>query len=141
MICLVCKITTCKGSYVTGLLCWAEPHSQQIQGQHLSQPERAGCVEVSSTAPPECSDSIFSAVGRRGAGPHWSPGGMLARRHLGFELSGFLCCPAPKSCLALCDPMDCGTPGFPGLHYCWFPTSKICSWDNAIPFQKLAIFS
>ena len=22
-----------------------------------------------------------------------------------------------KSCLILCDPMDCSTPGFPGLHY------------------------
>ena len=23
----------------------------------------------------------------------------------------------PKSCLTLCDPMDCSTPGFPVLHY------------------------
>ena len=29
----------------------------------------------------------------------------------------FLCCSVAKSCLTLCDPMDCSTPGFPVLHY------------------------
>ena len=27
------------------------------------------------------------------------------------------CCLVSKSCLTLCDPMDCSTPGFPVLHY------------------------
>ena len=27
------------------------------------------------------------------------------------------CCSIAKSCLSLCDPMDCSTPGFPVLHY------------------------
>ena len=27
------------------------------------------------------------------------------------------CCSVTKSCLTLCNPMDCGTPGFPVLHY------------------------
>ena len=27
------------------------------------------------------------------------------------------CCSVPKSCLILCDPMDCSTPGFPVLYY------------------------
>ena len=27
------------------------------------------------------------------------------------------CCSDTKSCLTLCDPMDCSTPGFPVLHY------------------------
>ena len=27
------------------------------------------------------------------------------------------CCLVTKSCLILCDPMDCSTPGFPALHY------------------------
>ena len=27
------------------------------------------------------------------------------------------CCSVTKSCLTLCDPMDCSTPGFPVLHY------------------------
>ena len=27
------------------------------------------------------------------------------------------CCSITKSCLTLCDPMDCSTPGFPVLHY------------------------
>ena len=29
----------------------------------------------------------------------------------------FLCGSVAKSCLTLCDPMDCSTPGFPVLHY------------------------
>ena len=28
-----------------------------------------------------------------------------------------LCCLVTKSCLTLCDPMDCSMPGFPVLHY------------------------
>ena len=27
------------------------------------------------------------------------------------------CCSVAKSCLTLCDPMDCSTPGFPVLYY------------------------
>ena len=27
------------------------------------------------------------------------------------------CCSVAKSCLTLCDPMDCSTPGFPVPHY------------------------
>ena len=27
------------------------------------------------------------------------------------------CCSVPQSCLTLCNPMDCRTPGFPVLHY------------------------
>ena len=27
------------------------------------------------------------------------------------------CCSVTQSCLTLCDPMDCSTPGFPVLHY------------------------
>ena len=27
------------------------------------------------------------------------------------------CCSVSKSCLILCNPMNCSTPGFPGLHY------------------------
>ena len=29
----------------------------------------------------------------------------------------YCCCSVAKSCLTLCDPMDCSTPGFPVLHY------------------------
>ena len=28
-----------------------------------------------------------------------------------------ICCSAAKSCLTLCNPMDCNMPGFPVLHY------------------------
>ena len=27
------------------------------------------------------------------------------------------CCSVSKSCLTLCEPMDCSTPVFPALHY------------------------
>ena len=29
----------------------------------------------------------------------------------------FCCCSVAKLCLALCDPMNCSTPGFPAFHY------------------------
>ena len=31
--------------------------------------------------------------------------------------SSFCCCSVSKSCLTLCNPVDCSTPGFPVLHY------------------------
>ena len=33
-----------------------------------------------------------------------------------FTFSSFCCCSVAKSCLALCDPMDCSTPGSSVLH-------------------------
>ena len=33
-----------------------------------------------------------------------------------FSVRGSCCCPVARSCPALCDPMDCSTPGFPVLH-------------------------
>ena len=30
---------------------------------------------------------------------------------------GFCCCSVSQSCLTLCNPMDCSTPGLPVLHY------------------------
>ena len=35
---------------------------------------------------------------------------------LGME-GDFCCCSVTKSCLTLCNPMDCSTPGFPVLHH------------------------
>ena len=37
--------------------------------------------------------------------------------HLGFNLIYGICCSVAQSCPTLCDPMDCGTPGFPVLHH------------------------
>ena len=34
-----------------------------------------------------------------------------------MHLVHYCCCSDAKSCLTLCDPMDCNTPGFPVLHY------------------------
>ena len=34
-----------------------------------------------------------------------------------LDIAGNCPCSAGKSCSALCDPMDCSTPGFPVLHY------------------------
>ena len=35
------------------------------------------------------------------------------------------CCSVAKSCLALCDPMDCSMPGFPVLHSLSKPCTEI----------------
>ena len=40
---------------------------------------------------------------------------MISQRALSVDILG--CCSVVKSCLTLCDPMDCSTPGFPVLHY------------------------
>ena len=53
-------------------------------------------------------------------------------------LSGCCCCCSTlKSCPTLCDPMDCGMPGFPVLHY--FPESAqthvLCGEGNGNPLQ------
>ena len=37
--------------------------------------------------------------------------------YLQLEFKAFCCCLVAQSCLTLCDPMDCSTPGFPVLHY------------------------
>ena len=36
---------------------------------------------------------------------------------LSVLLLNYICCSAAQSCLTLCDPMNCSTPGFPVLHY------------------------
>ena len=34
-----------------------------------------------------------------------------------LQSASLICCSVVQSCPALCDPMDCSTPGFPVLHY------------------------
>ena len=34
-----------------------------------------------------------------------------------LSLHSFYCCSVTQSCLTLCNPIDCSTPGFPVLHY------------------------
>ena len=36
--------------------------------------------------------------------------------HMRAQMDSF-CCSVAKSCLTLCDPMDCSMPGFPVLHH------------------------
>ena len=45
-----------------------------------------------------------------------------------------LCCSVVKSCLTLCNPMDCSTPGFPVLHHLLeFAQTHIHGVSDAIP--------
>ena len=39
------------------------------------------------------------------------------RYYQNIELQANYCCPVAQSCLTLCDPTDCSTPGFPVLHH------------------------
>ena len=44
-----------------------------------------------------------------------------------------ICCSVAESCLTLCDPMDCSTPGFPVLHYFpEFALTHVHSVDDTI---------
>ena len=43
------------------------------------------------------------------------------------------CCSVTKSCLTLCNPVDCSTPGFPALHYLLELAQTHVHWvDDAI---------
>ena len=41
---------------------------------------------------------------------------LYTQKGLKWENGCYMCCSVTKSCPALCNPMDCGTPGFPVLH-------------------------
>ena len=45
----------------------------------------------------------------------WNPS--RERRHLNGPYNSSMLCSVAKSCLTLCDHMDCSIPGFPILHY------------------------
>ena len=46
-----------------------------------------------------------------------SPGALPDPGIKSGSLTCFYCCSVAESCLTLCDPMNCSTPGFPVLHY------------------------
>ena len=49
------------------------------------------------------------------------------------SLRAICCCSVAQSCLTLCNPMDCSTPGFPVLHYLLEFTQTHVHWvGNAI---------
>ena len=51
------------------------------------------------------------------------------------------CCSVSESCLTLCDPMDCSTPGFPGLHYLLVFAQTHVHWvDDAIQLSHPLLF-
>ena len=53
------------------------------------------------------------------------------------------CCSITKSCLTLCDPMDCSMPGFPVLHYLLDFAQTHVHWvsDAIQPSSSIASFS
>ena len=51
--------------------------------------------------------------------------------HHSFSISTidtFCCCSVARSCLTLCDPMDCSMPSFPVLHYPQEPAQTCVHW-------------
>ena len=48
------------------------------------------------------------------------------------------CCIVTKSCLTLCDPMNCSTSGFPVLHYVQ-SLLKLISIDSVMPSNHLIL--
>ena len=52
----------------------------------------------------------------------------------------YCCCSVAQSCLTLCNPMDCSTPGFPVLHY--FPhLLKLMSIESVTPSNHLILYN
>ena len=54
----------------------------------------------------------------------------------GYGLSCYR--PVVKSCLTLCDPMDCSTQGFPVLHYSW-SLLKLMSTESVMSSNHLIL--
>ena len=54
-----------------------------------------------------------------------------------FLPMGDICCLVTKSCLTLCNPMDCSTPGFLVLHY----LTEFAQTNAIQPFHSLLLFS
>ena len=65
----------------------------------------------------------FSSQGSNSGSLHWKCGisttGPQGKSRINFSSHPCSCCycSVTKSCLTLCDPMDCSTPGFPVFHY------------------------
>ena len=53
-----------------------------------------------------------------------------------FGQLNFCCCSVAKSCLTLCDPMDCSRPGFPVLHQRLF---KLLSIESMVLSNHLIL--
>ena len=51
------------------------------------------------------------------------------------------CCWVTKSCLTLCDPMDCSTPGFPVPHHLLELAQTHVHWDSDDIQPSVALFS
>ena len=51
---------------------------------------------------------------------------------------GLCCCSVVQSCLILCDPMDCSTPGFPVLHHL-LSLLKLISIESVMPSNHLIL--
>ena len=47
-------------------------------------------------------------------------------------------CPVTRSCLSLCDPMDCSTPGFPVLHHL-LALAQLISMESVMPSNHLIL--
>ena len=55
-----------------------------------------------------------------------------------WTLNPDCCCLVTKSCLTLCIPMDCSSPGFPVLRYLW-SLLKLMSTEAVIPSNHLIL--
>ena len=49
------------------------------------------------------------------------------------------CCSVTKSCLALCNPMDCGAPSFPVLHHLPWVVCSVMSIESVMPSNHLIL--
>ena len=47
------------------------------------------------------------------------------------------CCSVAQLCSALCNPMDCSTPGFPTLHYLWELAETPLSFIESVKLSEI----
>ena len=89
-----------------------------VQPSSTPQPEKSGMRrEVGKW---NCSWTMLRRVTRTGTRDADGKNHFLQSTWLHPDIKRALCCyccSVVKSCLTLCHPMDCSTPGFPGLHH------------------------
>ena len=86
------------------------------------------------------------AVRREGTEPHsafslssFLSSGCLAQT-AGRDPGGTCCCSVAKSCLTVCDPMNCSTPGSPSFTISW-SSLKLMSIESVMPSNYLILCS
>ena len=76
-----------------------------------------GDLPVLGIKPMSRKSLVLQAGSSQVTGATWEAQQCVLKKILLFTICKFFCCSVAKSCLTLCDRMNCSMPSFPILHY------------------------